>query len=184
MGRHSVVGPLARVRYRSSCLPTPSLCYVWVQRALFQVSPGQLNSIFIISLMPTPNFGLNFLPLLNYSHAPKVNLLNAQCARWVCALRALVNHIILVYFSSGNEAIAICYQGARKVALTSKWCQNSWTKHFQEKPNGKNLEDTVKNPIKLCLWRKNDVLGTVVTDGLVYRARPFLALVLCVGGEV
>ena len=50
-------------------------------------------------------------------------------------------------------------QGARKAAVTGKWCQNSWTKRFQGKPNGKNVENTIKNPIKLCLRRKNEVGG-------------------------
>ena len=48
-------------------------------------------------------------------------------------------------------------QGARKAAVTGKWRQNSWTKRFQGKPNGKNVENTIKNPIKLCLRRKNEV---------------------------
>ena len=48
-------------------------------------------------------------------------------------------------------------QGARKVAVTSKWCQNFWMKRFQQKPHNKNLENTIKNPIKLCFWRKNEV---------------------------
>ena len=48
-------------------------------------------------------------------------------------------------------------QGVRKAAVTSKWCQNSWTKRFQRKSHGKNLEYTIKNPIKLCLRCKNKV---------------------------
>ena len=44
--------------------------------------------------------------------------------------------------------------GARKATVVSKWCQNFWTKHFQQKPH---LENTMKNPKILYYWRTNEV---------------------------
>ena len=67
------------------------------------------------------------------------------------------------YYSSWKEAIAVLFVH-RKLARERgrwRWPANDartfeWSV-FQQKPHNKNLENTIKNPIKLCFWRKNEV---------------------------
>jgi hypothetical protein len=66
------------------------------------------------------------------------------------------------YPLSWKEAIAVscpskARQRARKAAVTSKWCQNSWTKRFQLKPYNVYNSNVIRNLITPRLKLTNEV---------------------------
>ena len=81
--------------------------------------------------------------------------------RWTCTLFALKRSYCCLFRPSRG------HWGARKAAVTSKWCQNSWTNRFQRKPHDKNLENCIKNSMTPCFRHINEVCSRIRGNRLI-----------------